>query len=91
MPGGYGDGRSTTTSVIGTEVQKDTDPVKLADAEVLRSHEGRESTSGLSSPGQHELRSWLLDLYYISTCSRTEEEHDLPSNRALGPGNPEPG
>jgi len=44
--------------------------VKLADAEVLRSHEGREGTSGLSSPGRLGGRSRLLGLVIISGRSR---------------------
>lgn len=46
---------------------KGTHPVKLADAEVLRSHEGRKSSSGLGSPSRLRERSRLLDLEYIST------------------------
>ena len=65
--------------------------MKLADAEVLRSHEGRKGSSGLGGPGRLGLRSWLLDLYDISTCSRMEEGQNLPSNRGLGLGNPERG
>jgi hypothetical protein len=39
-----------------------THPVKLADAEVLGSHEGRKGTSGLSSPSWLLWGSRLLDL-----------------------------
>jgi hypothetical protein len=40
--------------------------VKLANAEVLRSHEGGEGTSGLSNSGRFGGRSRLLDLINIS-------------------------
>jgi len=46
---------------------KETHPVKLANAEVLRSHEGGKGSSGLSSPSRLRERSRLLDLEYIST------------------------
>ena len=44
-----------------------THPVKLANTEVLRSHEGGKGTSRLSSPSRLGGRSRLLDLKYIST------------------------
>jgi hypothetical protein len=44
-----------------------THPVELADAEVLRSHEGRKGSSRLGSPGRLRGRSRLLDLKYIIT------------------------
>jgi len=44
-----------------------THPVKLANAEVLRSHEGGKGSSGLNSPSRLSERSRLLDLEYIST------------------------
>ena len=47
-----------------------THPVELADAEVLRSHEGRKGTSGLGSPSRLGGRSRLLHLKHISTRSK---------------------
>jgi hypothetical protein len=47
-----------------------THPVKLADAEVLRSHEGRKGSSRLGSPSRLGGGSRLLDLKYISTRSK---------------------
>jgi hypothetical protein len=68
----------------GHQFKNRTHPVKLADAEVLRSHEGRKSTSGLSSPSWLWGGSRLLDLGYISTWSEWKKDMTYQVIMGLG-------